>query len=335
MNKLTKDDSQTDADEIKWLKTIIPADYLNLTLESTAQKMNATNQRNADLLLIQNSSMHNGNKLQIQATTTIVNSQSGEVIETLIKDLNQDQEAHKVLVVNINDKNLDCPGMIVEEKFMSDTLLNTNNKSTGGVSFFFNSKNGKKKSSKIKREKDDLSSRHEGSVVDEVNDVDGQDEDDDSLSSDDDDNVQDNIDVTGVDNIEDDVEDLDEIIEANQMQQMLDVENESNLSDFDRLSNRDTPIISGRDTPSSHSHEDLLNISSSRGNSQNNQSMSANLTNMNSQTLMIMMNGGGVGGVSSSMNPMRGPQGVPITVQKPNREDINDKFCKFEINKGN
>ncbi len=28
----------------------------------------------------------------------------------------------------------------------------------------------------------------------------------------------------------------------------------------------------------------------------------------------------------------RGPQ-LPVTVQKANREDINDKFCKFEINK--
>jgi hypothetical protein len=28
----------------------------------------------------------------------------------------------------------------------------------------------------------------------------------------------------------------------------------------------------------------------------------------------------------------RGPQ-LPITVQKANREDINEKFCKFEINK--
>ncbi len=28
----------------------------------------------------------------------------------------------------------------------------------------------------------------------------------------------------------------------------------------------------------------------------------------------------------------RGPQ-LPVTVRKANREDINDKFCKFEINK--
>ena len=35
------------------------------------------------------------------------------------------------------------------------------------------------------------------------------------------------------------------------------------LSDFDNFSGRDTPIISGRDTSSSHSHEDLHNISSS------------------------------------------------------------------------
>lgn len=34
------------------------------------------------------------------------------------------------------------------------------------------------------------------------------------------------------------------------------------------------------------------------------------------------------------MNSARGPQ-LPVTVQKANREDINDKFCKFELNKMN
>ena len=33
-----------------------------------------------------------------------------------------------------------------------------------------------------------------------------------------------------------------------------------------------------------------------------------------------------------NMQLLRGPQ-LPVTVQKANREDINDKFCKFEINK--
>lgn len=49
--------------------------------------------------------------------------------------------------------------------------------------------------------------------------------------------------------------------------------------------------------------------------------------------------GVGVGGVglnsTSSTGGVvipRGPQ-LPVTVQKANREDINDKFCKFEINK--
>lgn len=37
---------------------------------------------------------------------------------------------------------------------------------------------------------------------------------------------------------------------------------------------------------------------------------------------------------SSNTNGSRGPQ-LPITVPKTNREDINDKFCKFEINKIN
>lgn len=103
------------------------------------------------------------------------------------------------------------------------------------------------------------------------------------------------------------------------------------LSDFDNFSGRDTPIISGRDTPSSHSHEDLQNISSSRAGSNINNS-SQNISQVNSMGNMsnIVNNNP----ISSSMNPSRGPQ-LPITVQKANREDINDKFCKFEINKTN
>jgi len=44
-----------------------------------------------------------------------------------------------------------------------------------------------------------------------------------------------------------------------------------------------------------------------------------------------MLNGQGGGGGGGA--PLRGPQLLPVTLQKANREDINDKFCKFEINK--
>ena len=178
-----------------------------------------------------------------------------------------------------------------------------------------------------------------------------------SISSNDD--VDEDVDVDDVD--EDDVED-----EANQLV-------EDGLSDFDNFSGRDTPIISGRDTPSSHSHEELQNTSGraatggggsgARGDAGaataagNSGSLAGPTTGLN------LMNGvgsiaattatltaansvnaggvttGGVGGVGSSnvgggvLIP-RGPQ-LPVTVQKANREDINDKFCKFEINKSN
>lgn len=107
--------------------------------------------------------------------------------------------------------------------------------------------------------------------------------------------------------------------EANQL------ENES-LSDFDNFSARNTPIISGRDTPSSHSHEDLQNISSSRNSNANNTVQ--NISNVNSLGNIV------VNTPNSTTNGSRGPQ-LPNTDPKTNREDINDKFCKFEINKIN
>ena len=51
---------------------------------------------------------------------------------------------------------------------------------------------------------------------------------------------------------------IDDIDDANQL------EMGDGLSDFDNFRGRDTPIISGRDTTSSHSHEDLHNNSTSR-----------------------------------------------------------------------
>ena len=102
------------------------------------------------------------------------------------------------------------------------------------------------------------------------------------------------------------------------------------LSDFDAFSGRDTPIISGRDTPSSHSHEDLQNLSTNRNPSMTN--LTSNAQNRNDST-NAMMNGG-INGVAGGNLNSRGPP-LPVTVQKANREDINDKFCKFEINKSN
>ena len=136
------------------------------------------------------------------------------------------------------------------------------------------------------------------------------------------------------------------------------------LSDFDNFSGRSTPIISGRDTPSSHSHEDLHNTSSSANRQANtlninnmnpnmnanqssgnylNDASVANLNTARNNNVNGVSGGGGNVNVSNSngniidrvnnMNSSRGPQ-LPITVQKANREDINEKFCKFEINKG-
>ena len=119
------------------------------------------------------------------------------------------------------------------------------------------------------------------------------------------------------------------------------------LSDFDNFSGRDTPIISGRDTSSSHSHEDLHNISSSNNiNGHNRQQTAVNAasgsmnglnqqmrSNNNSQNGLANLNNiNSSNNINMNMN-QRGPQLLPVTVQKANREDINEKFCKFEISK--
>lgn len=108
---------------------------------------------------------------------------------------------------------------------------------------------------------------------------------------------------------------LDDIDDANQLEQLRD-----GLSDLDTFSGRDTPIISGRDTPSSHSHDDLNGSSAVKN-------VASALASQNRNDAALL---------NSQANPvvLQGPQLLPVTVQKANREDINDKFCKFEINKG-
>ncbi len=340
---------------------------------------------------------------------------SPEVVESLIKDIaqqattveQQHAQFYKVLIVNINDKALECPGMVPEDKFLSDKRLvhqnynDISSSESSGGSFFFRNK-GKKtsgnggqqassgtaatkgthsgsgtlikanKSGERRKLVNGIAKKHDisnsnNNKEDEVRSRhDGDDDDCESVSSNDEDDLADDLDVASnlaaahrhhnVVDIEDEIED-----EANHIRRVVvgdDEEDEDDdLSEFDNLSNRDTPIISGRDTPSSHSHDDLLNVSTSRQhhhqqshhqagqgsanagsqvNSQFNSSLGGGLNagggsgpNGLHQTNLIggsMQNGGGGGAAS------RGPQ-LPVTAQKPNSEDINDKFCKFEINK--
>lgn len=178
-------------------------------------------------------------------------------------------------------------------------------------------------------------------------------------SNDEDDEV--NADDVDVDDVED---------EANQL-------GDDGLSDFDNFSGRDTPIISGRDTPSSHSHEDLQNTSGSTRPGQASATGAGAGVGGGGVGVSggggaggVGVGGGGVSGANGQAGPgiggvtgtgpgvlgafnspagggghgghglhsnsnvvvPRGPQ-LPVTIQKANREDINDKFCKFEINK--
>ena len=206
----------------------------------------------------------------------------------------------------------------------------------------------------------------------------------DAINNDDDDDDDDDEDDDDDDNDDDDEDGINQLADG--------------LSDFDNFSGRDTPIISGRDTSSSHSHDDVHNMSSSAvggrsgkqttggpsgsggvgggasnslatnssnnnqlvaagddiylsslpngassssssnvGNNNNNGNRNSNMNNASSTIMLSSGNNTAIDGVilagAGGLNPSRGPQ-LPITVAKPNGDDINEKFCKFEINKG-
>ncbi len=295
-----------DSDELKWLKSIIPNDYLNQILEQTVNNLNSTKQMNLTLTRRQSE----------QNLISLYNSESTEVINYLLKepDLLED---YQILVLNINDKSLECPGMLNEDKIIKEYELNkkqqlhTNNNNLDS-SFEPNSLNKIPSFGIMINDQDDISEACETN--------------DRSLSSSDD---------------HDDDDDDEDVERINNRVKDNNDDRGDGLSDFDNFSGRDTPIISGRDTSSSHSHEDLHNISSSNNmvtNNINNNSSSNNfnqnrqnnlnqrLNNTNNNTNQTNLNNG-------INNNNRGPNILPVTVQKTNREDINDKFCKFEISK--
>lgn len=278
-----------DSDDHKWIKSIIPTEYLNHTLETAALSLNSAKQTTTL-----------SRRQSEQSLLSLLNTESNEVISSILKEPDSVLD-YQILIININDKSLDCPGMLSEDKVINDlntiklvnktnTIKNNNNTSLDSSY----EPNIKKVSSfgLMIMDRDDINSVG----ISEAGETNGSIQ---SSNDSDDNNIIKNDDEIDDDNRGD------------------------GLSDFDNFSGRDTPIISGRDTSSSHSHEDLHNISSSN----NINPIRANVTNVSSQQMRI-------NNINSQV-VNRGPQLLPITVQKANREDINDKFCKFEISKSN
>jgi len=237
-----------DSDELKWLKSIIPNDYLNQILEQTVNNLNSTKQMNLTLTRRQSE----------QNLISLYNSESTEVINYLLKepDLLED---YQILVLNINDKSLECPGMLNEDKIIKEYELNkkqqlhtNNNNNNLDSSFEPNSLNKIPSFGIMINDQDDISEACETN--------------DRSLSSSDD---------------HDDDDDDEDVERINNRVKDNNDDRGDGLSDFDNFSGRDTPIISGRDTSSSHSHEDLHNISSSNNMVTNNINNNSSSNNFN------------------------------------------------------
>lgn len=332
------------ADLAEWLKPLIPSDYLSSALETACASIN-------------NKPSNRQSHGQINVTNSVVYTvQSPEVIDLLLREsLNLDGSSNnKVLIVNINDKALECPGMLSEEKFLNEQSRHFHHLSShhrhdisssasSAASFYFNQKLSKTKNRLAGGGTGQSGSLKRGSTL-QTNGVNQTEAERNTVDDDDDD---DEVGQAVDDDEDDDDDEIEDVDEANQMMMMragVDVDEDEvddGLSDFDNLSNRDTPIVSGRDTPSSNSHDDLLNTSRTPGGGQSSgqngtSSVNSHSMNMNSMAINAINSGqstisGGNG--YTNLNGTRGPS-LPVTVQKPNREDINDKFCKFEINKG-
>lgn len=87
MSQVSKDLTNSESDESKWLKAIIPLDFINQAIK----KPKSTN------------SAH----------------EISEAINSLLKETSQ-EEGYQIIIVNISDKGFECPGMIAEDKVLNE-----------------------------------------------------------------------------------------------------------------------------------------------------------------------------------------------------------------------
>jgi hypothetical protein len=123
-------------------------DYLNQQLDSNVNQMNNNNTTNR-LSVASNSNnsslsrrQSDQNLVSLQTLGAIVYTvDSVDVINSLLKEP-ESLDDYQILIVNINDKSLDCPGMLSEEKVIkeyqatlsSHSKLLTTNKSSSSSS---------------------------------------------------------------------------------------------------------------------------------------------------------------------------------------------------------
>lgn len=299
--KQTLKELPPDSEDYKWLKSILPSEYLNNQLEQTALSLNTKPSVSSTLTRRQSD----------QNLVSLANytSESSEVINALLKEPDSVDD-YKVLIVNINDKSMECPGMMSEDKIIKEYELNMMNKKPVLL-------NGAKVSSVSKRINTnnvsiDSTGTYESSrAINKVPSFGMMIIDRDDMNS-----VEGGISEACETNRSISSNDSDDNNDKN--------DDDKNLSDFDNFSGRDTPIISGHDTSSSHSQEDLHNITSTSN--QLRPSMS-NISTQRVHNNHVINNSISQSSLASNI------RNIPVTVQKANREDINDKFCKFEISK--
>ena len=324
MHQISKD-LDKESEEYKWVKNILPTEYLNQLLDQQQAQKQAAHSLDLtspiDMLLstsIPTSSTSSSvkNKAQIpfkkkssmSVDASIISdmniSGSTDSLSSSTNDLANYLESLKVLIININDKGFDCPGMLSEEKVLQEyEYLNTSSTSVH--------KHCSKRGNNKKRNNEIILLDSSSDKLENLNNQ--------SISSSNDDNDNDDNDVM---NQNDDVDD-ENVNDAFMMQDVVE-----GLSEFN-FSGRDTPIISGRDTPSSYSHEDTRrNVSNFTS-----QNLQTNANNIMSSNIIINTNNNN-NNISNNNNIVNSNLSrLPVTVHKENREDINEKFCKFEINK--
>lgn len=105
LRQVSKELVTSDTEEYKWLKSIMPFDYINQVLENTVSNLNSQ----------KNKSNNSNNQMSLH----IYSTESKEVINFLLREPSS-EEVYQILVLNISDKGFECPGMLAEEKVVTE-----------------------------------------------------------------------------------------------------------------------------------------------------------------------------------------------------------------------
>ncbi|CAF1085477.1 unnamed protein product, partial [Didymodactylos carnosus] len=316
--------NQTQHSELKqqletYLKELVPleecvkSEYMNYQQSNNDQQIvtsTIASDQQSHTIHHNNHHHHKHHKIKITGKDNINSANnSSKHSERLSHDSLLSQEAflqtEQVIVFTIDSNETECPGMLSEEKILLENetkLIKSSN-----TTLEYDPSATEKRLRFLLKDNNSV-----GNISDNLEGLEG---------------ISEGAPSTGNLSVTSSCDDLDKA--QNEMETDAIFDNVS-------VSGRATPNLSGRDTPSSHISLD----SSQQQQQQQNSNISQDSVTSNSNLLSHHTQSGSPSTISNSQNTNalnqqhsipRGPTAIPVTVEKPFRQDVPEKFHNFDL----